>query len=155
MTDTKHVIAGRRSPRSGGWALTSDHVNELTRRKCPTRDLIIGTRHRDPDTSFISAAGQYIQNPNPKFHQVGFKTAAQVDFIALLNLLWEKQCFIWKDMHIWELGMRTSDRIPITFTTLDLEILLSLSYQHKQSICCLRLTTLALRTLDSTWGSYL
>lgn len=47
-------------------------------------------------TSFMQAAGQYIHNPNPNFIKQVAELQAQVDFIALLDLLYEKQSFIWK-----------------------------------------------------------
>lgn len=50
-----------------------------------------------------------------KFHQVGCRTASTSWPHSLARSLIWKVVFYLENMEIWELGTRTSDRIPITF----------------------------------------
>lgn len=78
-----------------------------------------------------------------KFHQVGCRTVSTSWPHSLARSLIWKIVFYLENMEIWELGTRTSDRIPITLSTLGLKTLLSPSYQHKQSYCLRRLRTVS------------
>lgn len=89
-----------------------------------------------------------------KFHQVGCRTASTSWLHSLArSLIWKIEFYL-ENMEIWELGTRTSDRIPITLSTLGLKTLLSPSYQHKQSYCLRRLSTLVSRTLLTPPGAF-
>lgn len=90
-----------------------------------------------------------------KFHQVGCRTASTSWLHSLARSLIWKIVFYLENMQIWELGTRTSDRIPITLSTMGLKTLLSPSYQHKQSYCLRALGTLVSRTLLTPPGAFI
>ena len=110
---------------------------------------------RDPGHFLHEGSRSIYPKSKSKFHQVGCRTASTSWLHSLARSLIWKIVFYLENMQIWELGTRTSDRIPITLSTLGLKTLLSPSYQHKQSYCLRTLSTLVSRTLLTPPGAFI